>query len=111
VSTKDGRDGTVAFSRVAISLPALPGAAQRTAWRRAVGHTDGINTARSTIMGNTTDKIKEGIKDTARAVKRGAEKVKDAAVRGVDKSKDAAARGAEKVKDKTDRAAEKVKEA
>ena len=36
-------------------------------------------------MGNTTDKIKEGIKDTAGAVKRGAEKAKDAAVRGVDK--------------------------
>ena len=48
-------------------------------------------------MGNTTNKIKEGIKDTARAVKRGAEKAKDAAVRGVDKSKDAAARTAEKV--------------
>ena len=29
-------------------------------------------------MGNTTDKIKKGIKDTAGAVKRGAEKVKDA---------------------------------
>jgi hypothetical protein len=40
-------------------------------------------------MGNTTDKIKKGIKDTAGAVKRGAEKAKDAAVRGVDKSKDA----------------------
>jgi hypothetical protein len=29
-------------------------------------------------MGNTTDKIKESIKDTAGAVKRGTEKVKDA---------------------------------
>ena len=60
-------------------------------------------------MGNTTDKIKEGIKDTAGAVKRGAEKAKDAAVRGVDKED--APRGVPKVKDKTDRAAEKVKEA
>src|SRR3981189_207696 len=66
---------------------------------------------RSTIMGNTTDKIKKGIKATAGAVKRGAEKAKDAAVRGVDKSKDAAVRTAEKVKDTTDRAPEKVKEA
>ena len=32
-------------------------------------------------MGNTTDKIKKGIKATAGAVKRGAEKAKDAAVR------------------------------
>ena len=48
-------------------------------------------------MGNMTEKIKEGIKDTAGAVKRGAEKVKDAAVRGVDKSKHAAVRTAEKV--------------
>ena len=78
---------------------------------QAVGHTDDINTVRSSTMGKTTDKIKEGIKDTAGAVKRGAEKAKDAAMRGVDKSKDAAARTAEKVKDKTDRAAEKVKEA
>jgi hypothetical protein len=29
-------------------------------------------------MGNTTDKIKEGIRDTAGAVKQGTEKVKDA---------------------------------
>ena len=108
---QDGEDGTVAFSRAAPSLHALTGTTQGTAWRRTVGHTDGITTVRSTIMGNTTDKIKKGIKDTAGAVKRGAEKAKDAAVRGVDKSKDAAARTAEKVQDTTDHAAEKVKEA
>src|SRR4029453_3952910 len=80
-------------------------------WRRTGGHTEGTPPARSRTMGNTTDKIKEGIKNTAGAVKRGAEKAKDAAVRGVDKSKDAAVRTAEKVKDKTERAAEKVKDA
>ena len=58
-------------------------------------------------MGNTTDKIKKGIKDGASAVKRGAEKGTNAAGRGVDKAKGAASRGAEKVRDKTDRAAEK----
>src|SRR4029434_978869 len=91
-STKDVPAGTVAFSRVARSMHALTGAAHRTAWGRAVGHTDGIHTARSRSMGNMTDKIKKGIKDTAGAVKRGAAKAKDAAVRGVDKSKDTAAR-------------------
>jgi hypothetical protein len=35
-------------------------------------------------MGNTTDTIKEGIKDAAGAVKNAAEKVKARAVRGVD---------------------------
>ena len=43
-------------------------------------------------MGNTTEKIKKGIKDAARAVKRGAEK-----------GKDAVARSAEQIKDNTDR--------
>jgi len=78
---------------------------------RGMGTTEGTNTARSKAMGNITDKLKEGIKDTTGAVKRGGEKVKDAAVRGVDKSKNAAVRTAEKVKDKTDRAVEKVKDA
>ena len=64
---------------------------------RGMGTTEGTNTARSKAMGNMTEKLKEGIKDTAGAVKRGAEKVKDAAVRGVDKSKNAAVRTAEKV--------------
>jgi hypothetical protein len=69
------------------------------------------NTARSTVMGNTTGTIKKGIKDAASTVKRTAEKGKDAAVRAVDKGKDTAARGAKKVQKKTDRAAEKVKNA
>ena len=38
-------------------------------------------------MGNTTDKMKKGIKDAAGAVKHAVEKGKDAAVRAVDKGK------------------------
>ena len=78
---------------------------------RGMGTTEGTNTARSKAMEHRTDKLKEGIKDTAEAVKRGAEKVKDAAGRGVEKSKKAAVRTAEKVKDTTDRAVEKVRDA
>jgi hypothetical protein len=70
-----------------------------------------IRTERGTTMGNTTTKIKKGIKDAAGAVKRTAEKGKDAAVQAVDKGKDAAARAAEKVQKHTDRAAERVKDA
>jgi hypothetical protein len=43
-------------------------------------------------MGNTTEKIKKGIKDAAGTAKHAAEKGKDAAVEAVDKSKDTAAR-------------------
>ena len=50
------------LSRAGPSLHALTGATQGTAWRRTVGHTDGITTVRSTIMGNTTDKIKRASK-------------------------------------------------
>ena len=46
MSVQDGPDGAVAFARVATSLHALTGAAQPTAWRRAVGHTDGITMAK-----------------------------------------------------------------
>jgi hypothetical protein len=40
MSVQDGPDGTVVFARVATSLHALTGAAQPTAWRRVVGHTE-----------------------------------------------------------------------
>jgi hypothetical protein len=82
--------------------------------RHGVGHScniDGTKTVRSTAMGNTTDKMKKGVKDAASTVKKGVEKGKDAAVRAVDKGKAAAARGADKVQDSTDRAAHKVKHA
>src|ERR687885_1379239 len=69
------------------------------------------HTARSTPMGNTTEKVKQGIKKAAGTVKEAADKGKDAATRAVDKGKDTAARGAEKVQKHTDRVAEKVKEA
>jgi hypothetical protein len=39
--------------------------------------------------GDTTDKIKEGIRDTAGAVKQGMEKVKDKTDRAAEKVKDA----------------------
>ena len=64
------------------------------AW--GIGTTEETNTARSKVMEQMTDTLKEGIKDTAR---------------GVEKSKKAAVRTAEKVKDTTDRAVEKVKDA
>ena len=74
-------------------------------------HSGGTRTVRSTAVGNTTDKMKKGIKDAAGAVKHAVEKGKDAAVRAVDKGEAAAARGVNKVKDKTDRAADKIKHA
>src|SRR2546430_819864 len=94
VMARDGRRGNVTFAGVPIVRHALVGQGCNT------GH---ARTGRSATMGNTTDKMKKGIKDAAGAVKRGADKGKDAAVRAVDKGKDAAARGAEQVQDKTDR--------
>jgi hypothetical protein len=85
---EDERDGTVPFS---VWPPPCTLSLMRSAqaWRRAVGNTDGTDTARSESMGNMTEKIKEGIKDTAGAVKRGAEKVKDKTDRAAEKVKDA----------------------
>jgi hypothetical protein len=76
-----------------------------------VGTPGSTHTVRSTPMGNTTEKMKQGIKKAAGTVKEAAEQGKDAATQAVDKGKDTAARGAEKVQKKTDRAAEKVKDA
>jgi uncharacterized protein YjbJ (UPF0337 family) len=45
--------------------------------------------AKSRAMGNTTDKIKEGIRDTTGAVKQGTEKVKNKTDRAAGKVKDA----------------------
>ena len=108
-----GEDDTAPYPCSVLQLP-------YTLWRVGYGaqeeygawvKTGGTNTIRSTVMGNTTDAIKKGIKEAAGAVKDTAEKTKDKAVRAVDKGKDAAARTADKVKDKTARAADKVKHA
>ena len=88
---KNGQCRPLAYAYVVTTLHAL--AREATSYGEVDGDTSaGTSTVRSTTMGNTTNKIKKGMKDTAGAVKHAAEKSKDAAVRAVEKGKAAAAR-------------------